>query len=81
MIPFNLVLSVMERHQQMISDDNRSITAEEMGNLLHDIYYAGDKLSLIAEPYEWQQDVTISGFDADYQGSLLASFINSVFER
>lgn len=80
-IPFNLVLSVMERHQQMIfDDDNRTIKSPQLNSLLHDIFYAADKLSLLTEPLDWSKDPVLPAFDADRQASLLASYLASVFD-
>ena len=80
-IPFNLVLSVMERHHQMIYDDNRVIKLENLSSLLHDVFYAADKLSLIPkEPFQWQEDSATTPFDADSQSLLLTSFLATVFD-
>lgn len=69
----------MERHQQ-ISDDDRSIKSSELTSLLHDILYASDKLNLIPDPFNWQEETQQSPFDADHQASLLTCFLGSVFE-
>lgn len=78
-IPFNLVLSVMERHQ-LICDDNRTIKSASVISLLHDIFYAADKLSLISKPLHWQEGHVASTFDADRKASLLSSFLATVFD-
>lgn len=79
-IPFNLVLSVMERHQQLNCDDNRTIKSPQLISLFHDIFYAAEKLSLIADPFQWQSNPVTTTFDPDHQASLLNSFLASVFD-
>lgn len=69
----------MERHQQ-ISDDDRSIKSGQLTSLLHDIFYAADKLDLIAEPLNWQKEPATVTSDPDRQASRLTCFLASVFD-
>ncbi|XP_055713853.1 dystrobrevin beta [Phlebotomus papatasi] len=71
-IPFHVVLSILERHQLgQIVDDAPVIKPGQLTSVLHDIFYANDKLKCFAEE---------KGFDVEEATGLLANFLWNIFD-
>lgn len=62
----------------MISDDNRSLKSKDLENLLHDQFYAAEKLDLICDPLEWSV-ITKEPFNAERQAKILATFLEQIY--
>lgn len=80
-MPFNVVLSIMERHQINV-DDNRTLKSAELENILHDIFYFANKLDLISGPFHWSSHTTPTKtpFDPERQGMLLANLLSKIYD-
>ncbi|XP_059617073.1 dystrophin-1 [Phlebotomus argentipes] len=71
-IPFHVVLSILERHQLGQSvDDAPVIKPGQLTSVLHDIFYANDKLKCFVDE---------KGFDVEEATGLLANFLWNVFD-
>ncbi|GAB0091892.1 uncharacterized protein DMENIID0001_067980 [Sergentomyia squamirostris] len=71
-IPFHVVLSILERHQLgLIVDDSPVIKPVQLTSVLHDIFYANEKLKCFVDE---------KGFDVEEATSLLANFLWNVFD-
>lgn len=71
----------MERHQ-IVSDDLRSLKSGQLESILHDLFYAAEKLNFIAEPLNWMADSPDKNysFDPERQAALLATLLFRIYD-
>lgn len=82
-IPFNLVLSVIERHQYN-DHDAITIKGDQLTDLFHDIFYAANKLSLLGEPWDWATNEMLkeekTQFNPDDKATQLGTLLWAIFD-
>lgn len=75
-----MVLSVMERHN---CTEQEMIKGDQLTDLLHDIYYAANKLDLIADPWQWddkERDGPEEELNPEEKAAQLASLLCKVYD-
>lgn len=83
-IPYNLVLSIMDRHQFLSTDDAPLIKAKQLLSLFYDVFYAANKLKFLRKPNavidSEAVDEADDEFNADDQATILCTLLWNVFD-